>query len=193
MLVEVKEFGEYNILGRTKDDAAGEAFDKVGKILELGYPAGPQVDKLAREGDRKFHRFPRSVMKDGYQFSHSGLKTAVSLFISKLSSEEFEEHKADIAASFQEAVVDVLVEKSLRAAKEFNLRHVTISGGVAANSRLRSQMNDRLERMGGTLFCPSLPLCTDNAAMIAAAGYFRYQKEGKGEFVADAVPYLRLD
>ncbi len=193
MLVEVREFGEYEILGRTKDDAAGEAFDKVGKLLELGYPGGAQLDELARQGDPKYHRFPRSVMKDGFSFSHSGLKTSVAVFLKKLDAETLSAHKADIAASFQEALVEVLVEKTFRAATERRITDVTISGGVAANSRLREMMRGRLSRMGGRLFYPSTELCTDNAAMIAAAGYYRFRKDGPGEFVSDAVPYLPLD
>ncbi|MEW6051933.1 MAG: tRNA (adenosine(37)-N6)-threonylcarbamoyltransferase complex transferase subunit TsaD [Candidatus Zixiibacteriota bacterium] len=193
MLVEVKSFGEYEILGRTRDDAAGEAFDKVAKVMGLGYPGGAELDKLAQSGDRNYYRFPRSVLKDNYQFSYSGLKTAVALYIQKLDKDEFELHKADIAASFQEAAVDVLVDKTVKAAQDKNIRDVTISGGVAANSRLRSLMKERLDRIGRRLFFPSLSLCTDNAAMIAAAGYFRFKKFGPGELIADAVPYLRLE
>jgi N6-L-threonylcarbamoyladenine synthase len=193
MLVEVNGFGEYNILGRTIDDAAGEAFDKVAKLLELGYPGGAQLDKLAQTGDRKYHRFPRAVMKEGYRFSHSGLKTSVAVHLSKLDPDELEKHRADIAASFQEAVVEVLVTKTVRAAEEKQIRDVTISGGVAANSRLREMMTNRLGKIGGRLFYPTRELCTDNAAMIAAAGYYRFEKDGAGEFVIDAVPYLTLD
>jgi N6-L-threonylcarbamoyladenine synthase len=193
LLVEVKEFGEYEILGKTKDDAAGEAFDKVAKLMGLGYPGGAEVDRLARDGDPKFFRFPRAVRKDGYNFSYSGLKTAVSLYLDKLDKNTFETHKADIAASFQEAVVEVLVEKTARAAVEKNIRHVTISGGVAANSRLRELLGAKLKRRQKQLFYPSPVLCTDNAAMIAAAGFYRFEKEGPGEFVVEATPYLKLE
>jgi len=193
MLVEVRSFGEYHILGRTRDDAAGEAFDKVGKLLGLGYPGGAELDRLAQTGNPKFHRFPRAVMKDAYQFSYSGLKTAVALYLDKLDAETLAVHKADIAASFQEAAVDVLVEKTVRAAEDTGVGDVTISGGVAANSRLRHLLQQRLSHLGKRLFFPSLPLCTDNAAMIAAAGYYRFQKDGAGEFVIDAVPYQRLE
>lgn len=193
MLVEVKEFGEYEILGQTKDDAAGEAFDKVAKIMGLGYPGGARVDKLAVEGDATYFKFPRPLLKDDtFQFSYSGLKTAVALYLNKLSPAELDKHRADIAASFQEAAVEVLVEKTLRAAQRHNIRHVTISGGVAANSRLRQWLADRLEKAGKKLFYPTGELCTDNAAMIAAAGYYRFQKDGAGEMVANAVPYLKL-
>jgi N6-L-threonylcarbamoyladenine synthase len=193
MLVEVKQFGEYGILGQTKDDAAGEAFDKVAKLMGLGYPGGAELDRLAQGGDPNFVKFPRAVLKkQDYQFSYSGLKTAVALYLKKLGKKDFDKHKADIAASFQEAAVDVLVEKTVRAAVECNVADVTISGGVAANSRLRTLLQERLNGLNRRLFFPSPQLCTDNAAMIAAAGYYRYRKEGAGEFVANAVPYLTL-
>ncbi len=194
MLVEVEEFGKYNLLGQTRDDAAGEAFDKVAKIMGLGYPGGARLDKLAQTGNPKHVRFPRPMKnRQDYQFSFSGLKTAVALHLDKLTKDELEDQKADIAASFQEAAVDVLVDKSIRAAREKRLRDITISGGVAANSRLRSMFKERMAKHGLRLFYPSIALCTDNAAMIAAAGYYRFQKEGPGEFIANAVPYLRLD
>jgi N6-L-threonylcarbamoyladenine synthase len=192
MLVEVKKFGDYDLLGQTKDDAAGEAFDKVAKLMGLGYPGGAALDKLARDGDPKYFHFPRAVMKEDYTFSYSGLKTAVAIYLERLDPKEFEAHKADIAASFQEAVVDVLVKKTLRAARDRGIRHVTISGGVAANSRLRARLQKELGRKGGRLFYPSLPLCTDNAAMIAAAGFYNYEIHGPGELIANAIPYLRL-
>ena len=192
MLVEVKSFGDYELLGQTRDDAAGEAFDKVAKIMGLGYPGGAALDKLARDGDPHYYRFPRAVMKDDYAFSYSGLKTAVALYLEKLDPKEWETHRADIAASFQEAVVEVLVVKTVRAVRERQIRHVTISGGVAANSRLRARLGAELERDGGRLFYPSLPLCTDNAAMIAAAGFLNHELHGPGELIANAIPYLRL-
>ena len=193
MLVEVNGFGNYSILGKTRDDAAGEAFDKVAKVIGLGYPGGAELDRLARKGDSKYFHFPRPILKDGYQFSFSGLKTAVALYVSKLSPDELNLHRADIAASFQEAVVDVLVEKTIAAALDHNVRDVTISGGVAANSHLRNTLTQRLDHLKCRLFYPSLPLCTDNAAMIAAAGYFRFHKEGPTELVVEAVPYLKLE
>ncbi len=193
MLVEVKEFGDYKLLGKTRDDAAGEAFDKVAKVMGLGYPGGAQVDRLAQQGNSQFHRFPRATLPEPYTFSFSGLKTAVAQYIDKLTDEQFISQKADIAASFQEAVVQVLVEKTVRAAQETQVRDVTISGGVAANSRLRVAMAEQLARVNKRFFFPRLSLCTDNAAMIAAAGYYRFKRYGAGELAVDAVPYLILE
>ncbi len=194
MLVEVRDFGEYVIVGRTRDDAVGEAFDKVAKIMGLGYPGGHRLDQLAKTGDPAFVRFPRAMMSQkDYTFSYSGLKTAVALYLEKIDRNEFERHKADIAASFQEAAVEVLVEKTLRAAEEKKIRHIALAGGVAANSRLRSMFQERLDARGYRLFWPSVELCTDNAAMIAAAGFYRFQKEGPGEMTVNAVPYLKLN
>jgi len=192
MLVEVTAFGNYKILGKTRDDAAGEAFDKVAKLLGLGYPGGARLDRIAQTGDASYHRFPRAMLKEGYQFSFSGLKTAVAVYLSKLDDRELSEHISDIAASFQEALVDVLVEKTVRAAEAYNIRHVTLSGGVAANSRLRHRLSECLSQIGSRLFSPSPELCTDNAAMIAAAGFYNYERLGPGELIANAIPYLRL-
>ncbi len=192
MLVEVKSFGEYELLGQTRDDAAGEAFDKVAKLMGLGYPGGAALNELASKGNPKFFRFPRAVMRQDYQFSYSGLKTAVALYLQKQTPEESEEHMADIAASFQEAVIDVLVKKTVKAARASGIRDVTISGGVAANSRLREVMTSELQKHRKRLFYPSTELCTDNAAMIAAAGFYRYELHGPGELIANAIPYLPL-
>ncbi len=193
MLVEVNPFGTYRVLGQTKDDAAGEAFDKVGKLMGLGYPAGAKLDALARDGNAKFVRFPRPLKSEsGFRFSYSGLKTAVALYLDKLSETEKEDHRADIAASFQEAAVDVLVQKTVRAAEETGVRHVTISGGVAANSRLRNALGQSLQEIGRKLFYPTPALCTDNAAMIATAGFLRYEIDGPSELAINAVPYLKL-
>ncbi len=193
MLVEVSGVGEYVILGKTRDDAAGEAFDKVAKILGLGYPGGAALDKLAQQGNPEYFRFPRAVRSEEYQFSYSGLKTAVALHIQSLKAEDLEKHRADIAASFQAAAVDVLIEKTVSAAVNRQIAHVTVSGGVAANSRLRAMLGERLNKIGKRFFSPPMSLCTDNAAMIAAAGYYRYTKFGAGELAANAVPYLALE
>jgi N6-L-threonylcarbamoyladenine synthase len=193
LLIEVEEIGKYAIIGQTRDDAAGEAFDKVAKLLDLGYPGGAKLDAIAKNGNAQAIKFPRAVIKDEpFTFSFSGLKTAVALYIEKLSPEERQRQLPDIAASFQEAVVDVLVDRTLKAAKEKRLSHVSLSGGVAANSRLRTVMQERLAQAGCQLFVPPMSLCTDNAAMIAAAGYFRYQAEGASEYAVNAVPYLPL-
>ncbi|KAA3637625.1 MAG: tRNA (adenosine(37)-N6)-threonylcarbamoyltransferase complex transferase subunit TsaD [Calditrichaeota bacterium] len=192
MLMEVKSFGEYTMLGNTIDDACGEAYDKVAKIMGLGYPGGAKLDKLAQKGKKDAIQFPRALLKeDSYRFSYSGLKTAVSLYIQKLSESELKEQLNDIAASFQEAAIEVLVIKTLKAAEDKNLNHISLSGGVAANSRLRSMFEERIGD-NQKLFYPSIKLCTDNAAMIAAAGYFRFQKDGAGSLNANAVPYLKL-
>jgi len=192
-LVLVNGFGKYRVLGQTKDDAVGEAYDKVAKLLGLGYPGGSEIDRLGQIGDRKYFRFPRGVIKeDSYDFSYSGLKTAVALHVRHLAPEELESRKADIAASFQEAALEVLVFKTVRAAQEFNVKAVTLSGGVASNSRLRELMETRLPKIDARFYYPSPELCTDNAAMIAAAGYLRYRLDGPSELSANAVPYLRL-
>lgn len=193
LLIEIKEFGDYQILGRSKDDAAGEAYDKVAKIMGLGYPGGAKLDKLAQAGNPKFIKFTRPMLKDdSYMFSYSGLKTAVSLIVKEMSETELSNNLNDLAASFQEAAIEPLVVKTLKAANEKNINHIALSGGVAANSRLRSMFTERLEPHQ-KLFYPSIKLCTDNAAMIAAAGYYRYQKDGAGELIVNAVPYLSLD
>ncbi len=178
----VSGHGQYRRLGQTRDDAAGEAFDKVAKVMGLGYPGGPVIDKLASQGNPMAIDFPRSYLeKDSLDFSFSGIKTAVWYYIKKKlkeSSKLPDSLIADIAASFQAAVVEVLVTKTIQAAKANGVKQIAISGGVACNSELRKQMReaagtDRLE-----LFYPAPKLCTDNAAMVAAAGYFRY-KNGK--------------
>jgi N6-L-threonylcarbamoyladenine synthase len=160
----------YRILGQTRDDAAGEAFDKVARLLGLGYPGGPAVQRLAQQGDPRKLRLPRAWLGDSYDFSFSGLKTAVLRIVETLG-DETNLTRADIAASFQESVVDVLVAKTKRAAQEFGVRQVLLAGGVAANLHLRTEMD---RAIGRPVVYPPLALCTDNAAMIAAAGYYRF-------------------
>lgn len=192
LLVDVNPFGRFTVLGQSKDDAAGEAFDKVGKLMGLGYPGGPALDRLAQKGDAKSIKFPRPLLKENsFQFSYSGLKTAVAIYIKSVDDSKLQQQAADIAASFQEAAVEVLVVKTLRAAQELGIGHIALCGGVAANSRLRSMFE---ERIGSDcrLFYPSVPMCTDNAAMIAAAGFYRFEIDGPGELIADAIPYLKL-
>jgi N6-L-threonylcarbamoyladenine synthase len=189
MLVEIAEFGRYRLLGQTQDDAAGEAFDKVGKLLGLPYPGGPNVDRLAREGDPARYDFPRSMIDSGdFAFSFSGLKTAVRYLLPKLDAP----HLPDLCASFQEAVVDVLVAKTMRAAATTRCEVVALSGGVSCNARLREKMGAACTREGLTLLVASPALCTDNAAMI---GYVAALKLARGETSAltvDIDPNLRL-
>lgn len=193
LLIYVKDKGRYELLGQTLDDAAGEAFDKVANLLNLGYPGGPLLDKTAQAGDRNFVKFPRGMLRgDSFNFSFSGLKTAVALYVQKLSESEKQKHLADICASFQEAVVEVLVEKSIKAAEVKSCKTIAMAGGVACNSRLREKLKERASVLGMEIFYPSPLLCTDNAAMIAAVGDFRLSKGERSEFNLQAVPYLKL-
>lgn len=193
MLIDVFGHGDYRVLGRTLDDAAGEAFDKVAKLLGLGYPGGAALDRLASNGNPSAIRFPRAISgEERLDFSYSGLKTAVALYIQGLSPEALSAQKADIAASFQEAAVDMLVDKALTAAEKIGRTTLAISGGVAANSRLRNKMTEACRNRGIRLLYPPIELCTDNAAMIAGAAY-PYLAEGKSSpFSANAVPYQKL-
>jgi N6-L-threonylcarbamoyladenine synthase len=178
-LYHVREFGSYRLLGQTRDDAAGEAFDKVAKLLDLPYPGGPVIDRLAQEGDRQAVRFPRG-QREGYDFSFSGLKTAVrnhvALFRSKDTGLDRSVNVKDIAASFQATVVDMLVEKTVRAATEHGVTTVVVAGGVAANGSLRKEMGQACEKAGIVLILPGMDLCVDNAAMVALAGSLHYQR-----------------
>ncbi len=192
-LVYVADKGSYELMGQTRDDAAGEAFDKVAKILNLGYPGGPAIDKVSRQGNPEFFKFPRARLEEGsFDFSFSGLKTAVALYVSKLSREELKSNRVDTAASFQEAVVDVLVEKGIRACLKKNTRKFALAGGVARNRRLRERFRAEAEKHGVEVFCPSPILCTDNAAMIAAAGDFHLSKGEKSGLDLNAIPYAPL-
>jgi N6-L-threonylcarbamoyladenine synthase len=192
-LVLVNGFGNYLVLGQTKDDAVGEAYDKVAKLLGLEYPGGAEIDRLGSIGDRKYFRFPRGIIKeDSYDFSYSGLKTAVALHVRDLSENELESKRADIAASFQEAALEVLVVKTIRAAREYGVKAVTLSGGVASNSRLKELMREHLVDGKCLFFFPPSKLCTDNAAMIAAAGYRRFRLDTASDLNINAIPYLKL-
>ncbi len=175
-LYHVTSFFDFELLGRTRDDAAGEAFDKTAKFLGLGYPGGVVIDRMAREGDMEAVRFPRAMMdSDSLDFSFSGLKTAVIAYIKKhpLNGARDERRVCDIVAGFQEAVVDVLTVKALRAAKGNDTRRLVLAGGVAANSRLRLKLGEGSRTEGVKLFVPSLSLCTDNAVGVAVLGYHR--------------------
>jgi N6-L-threonylcarbamoyladenine synthase len=178
-LYHVKGLGDYGLLGQTRDDAAGEAYDKVSKLLNLPYPGGPVIDKLAQEGNPLAVHFPRS-RQEGYDFSFSGLKTAVRnhiyLFKSKDKGLDPALNIRDVAASFQAAVVDTLVEKTMLAAEETGVDKIVVAGGVAANSSLRNRMKQEANKRGMTLYLPGMDLCIDNAAMIALAGYLHHQK-----------------
>jgi N6-L-threonylcarbamoyladenine synthase len=176
------------VLGSTIDDAAGEAFDKVARFLGLGYPGGPVVDRLAMEGDPQAIRFPRAMLDDGLDFSFSGLKTSVVNHVRKHP----EVSAADVCASFQEAVVDVLVTKARRAADEIGAKGMCLGGGVAANSQLRERFLDACSEDGRHGFLPSRAMCTDNAAMVAAAGWWRLRQDGPTPLDAGADPNLGL-
>ena len=188
LLVEVREHGVYKIVGQTRDDAAGEAFDKVARFLDLGYPGGPAIDALAKTGDATAIDFPRAMLNDGLDVSFSGLKTAVINHVRKNPQTKTN----DIAASFQSAVVDVLVAKTLRAAESLGARTVALGGGVAANSYLRSQISAACARKDFRVVLPSLAMCTDNAAMIASAGWHRLRLTGATALDAGAYPNLGL-
>jgi len=193
MIAEVPERGSYEILGQTIDDAAGEAFDKIARYIGLGFPGGPEIDRLARAGNASAYKFPRAKMSDDdYDFSYSGLKTAVIRWIRERQDAGEEIDAADLAASFQEAVVDVQVAKTLRAADERGVKTVIIAGGVAANSRLRERMHGDGARRGIDVVTPSLLLCTDNGAMIAAAGLRRLANGEQTPFDVSVNPNLAL-
>jgi N6-L-threonylcarbamoyladenine synthase len=193
MLVHVPHPRRYVVLGETLDDAAGEAFDKVARFLGLGFPGGPALDRLARDGDPNAIRFPRAVTRGDYDFSLSGLKTAVVRRIRSERAGGTGTSAADLAASFQEAVVEVQVAKTLAAAEAMGAGLVVLGGGVVANSRLRALMTERTAERGLTLMIPPSDLCTDNGAMIAAAGYFRLVGGERTPLDVRAEPSLRLE
>lgn len=192
-LVSVEDYGVYRILGRTRDDAAGEAFDKVARAIGLGYPGGPKIDRVAREGNPEAISFPRARIADAeYDFSFSGLKSAVLNYINGCRMKGQEISVPDVAASFQKAVTDVLVEHSMHAVEEFGFRKLAIAGGVASNSALRSAMETACGERDVKFYSPSPILCTDNAAMIGAAAYYEYQKGFRSDLSLNAVPNLKL-
>jgi len=192
-LVIVKEYGEYEIIGRTHDDAAGEAYDKVARAIGLGYPGGPKIDKLAKEGNPLAIQFPRAHVEGcPYDFSFSGLKSAVLNYLHHAEQTGEEINRADVAASFQQAVVDVLVDKTLQAAKELGIDKVALAGGVASNSALRAGMEAACKKAGKKLYFPSPVFCTDNAAMIGAAAYYEYKKGVRHGLDLNAVPNLKI-
>ncbi len=192
-LVVVKGYGEYEIIGRTRDDAAGEAFDKVARAIGLGYPGGPKIDKLSKEGNPDAIRFPRAKVEDSeYDFSFSGLKSAVLNYLNGCQMKGETVCEADVAASFQKAVIDVLVEHALHAVKKFGYDKFAIAGGVASNSSLRQAFEEECAKRNITFYHPSPIYCTDNAAMIGVAGYYEYLKGVRSDMTLNAVPNLRL-
>ncbi|MGH9001241.1 MAG: tRNA (adenosine(37)-N6)-threonylcarbamoyltransferase complex transferase subunit TsaD [Acidimicrobiia bacterium] len=188
MIVVMEGHGRYRTMGETVDDAAGEAFDKVARLLGLGYPGGPAIDRLAAQGDPQAVTFPRPMLDEGYDFSFSGLKTAVATYVRRHPDADV----AEVAAGFQDAVVDVCIAKLLRAADDVGAKTVVVGGGVAANSRLRTRLLDAAEAAGCRASLPSPSLCTDNGAMIAAAAWWRLRSDGPTPLSGGAYPGLRL-
>lgn len=192
-LVIVKDYGKYEIVGRTRDDAAGEAFDKVARAIGLGYPGGPKIDKLSREGNPNAIVFPKAKVADApYDFSFSGLKSAVLNYLNGCKMKNIPVVPADVAASFQKAVIDVLVEHSMHAVEEYGFKKFAIAGGVASNSSLRMAMETACKKRGVAFYHPSPILCTDNAAMIGAAAYYEYMAGTRHGWDLNAVPNLKL-
>lgn len=192
-LVVVKDYGEYEIIGRTRDDAAGEAFDKVARAIGLGYPGGPKIDRLSKEGNPEAIHFPRAkVEESAYDFSFSGLKSSVLNYLNSCEMKGERINPADVAASFQKAVIDVLVEHALDAVESYGFDRFAIAGGVASNSSLREAFKQECEKRKIAFYHPSPILCTDNAAMIGTAGYYEYQKGVRSGLDLNAVPNLKL-
>ncbi len=192
-LVLVKDYGEYEIIGRTRDDAAGEAFDKVARAIGLGYPGGPKIDRLSGEGNPDAIPFPRAKVGDSaYDFSFSGLKSAVLNYLNSCEMKKIPVNRADVAASFQKAVIDVLVEHSMDAVSRFGTGRFAIAGGVASNSSLRKAFSKACLERGIDFYHPSPVYCTDNAAMIGTAGYYEYIRGVRHGWDLNAVPNLKL-
>ena len=192
-LVQVNGYTDYELIGRTRDDATGEAFDKVARSLGLPYPGGPFIDELAKTGNKDAIHFPRVIIDEKtYDFSFSGLKTAVLNYINQTTQKGEAVNVEDVAASFQQAVLDVLVDKSFRLAKERNSDKIVVAGGVAANDGLRRMMEERGQKEGIEIFYPSRILCTDNAAMIGAAGYFNYINGKESDLGMSVMPNLDI-
>ncbi len=192
-LVKVADYGTYEILGRTRDDAAGEAFDKVARAIGLGYPGGPKIEKVSKEGNPEAMTFPRAKISDNvYDFSFSGVKSAVLNYINSCKMKDIPVVQADVAASFQKAVTDVLIEHAMRAVEETGMKKLAIAGGVASNSALREGMREACLKKGVEFYHPSPILCTDNAAMIGAAAYYEYLAGTRHGWDLNAVPNLKL-
>ncbi|HGY56824.1 MAG TPA: tRNA (adenosine(37)-N6)-threonylcarbamoyltransferase complex transferase subunit TsaD [Caldithrix abyssi] len=192
-LVLMKDHLSYEIIGQTRDDAVGEAFDKGAKMLGLGYPGGPVIDKLAAQGDPMFTRFPIAKLKNApFDFSYSGLKTALLTYLNGIDEKTRETHLTDICASYQKAVVDALLEKTVRAVETFAVKRIAVAGGVAANSLLRKRLADECAKRGLEFYQPELAYCTDNAAMIARAGMEYLRRGRRSPMTLNAFPSLKL-
>ena len=192
-LVIVKDYGKYEIVGRTRDDAAGEAFDKVARAIGLGYPGGPKIDRVSKEGNPDAIAFPRAKVDDSaYDFSFSGLKSAVLNYLNGCKMKNIPIVQADVAASFQKAVVDVLVDHAMHAVEEYGFKKFAIAGGVASNSALRAAMEEACRKRGVAFYHPSPVFCTDNAAMIGSAAYYEYLAGTRSGWDLNAVPNLKL-
>lgn len=194
-IVYVKDYGKYEILGETRDDAAGEAYDKIARAIGLGYPGGPKIDKLSKEGNDEAIKFPRAKFHEGnaLDFSFSGLKSSVLNYLNTMEMKKEEINKADVAASFQKAVVDFLVDNTMKAVKMKNVDKIAVAGGVAANSCLRDTIVKKGEQSNIKILFPSIKLCTDNAAMIGSAAYFQFLKGDFSDLKLNAIPNLKLN
>lgn len=192
-LVYMKDYGEYEVLGKTRDDAAGEAFDKVARALGLGYPGGPQIDRLAKEGNPNYIQFPKAYLEEGsYDFSFSGLKSAVLNYLNSQRMKELEIPVADVCASFQRSVVEILTEKTIKCALENKVNRIVLAGGVAANSELRNHLKSECEKQDIDFKYPSLTLCTDNAAMIGCVAYYDYVRGLRSGLDLNALANLKI-
>lgn len=192
-LVRVKDYGEYEVIGRTRDDAAGEAFDKVARAIGLGYPGGPKIDRVSKEGNPDAIVFPKAKVNDSeYDFSFSGLKSAVLNYLNSAEMKGETIVQADVAASFQKSVVEVLTEHAIHAIREFGCKEFALAGGVASNSALRESIQKACDKEKVRFYCPSPIFCTDNAAMIGVAAYYEYIKGNFADYSLNAIPSLKL-
>lgn len=191
-LMIVKDYQEFELLGQTRDDAAGEAFDKIARVMGLQYPGGPEIEKLAAQGNAEAIAFPRAMMDKTYDFSFSGLKSAVINYLHNEEQGGREVNKADVAASFQAAIIEVLVKKSVQALKETKLSQIVLAGGVSANKELQRKLAVGVSKIGATLIHPTPILCTDNAVMIACRGYYQYLQGDYSKLDLNANPSLKL-